>query len=58
MDFYCKDQKQKLNCFNGIDIGRLDPHGGVSNGAIGFDTKSKREEQQYTQIIKKEKNLI
>ena len=56
MDFYCKDQKQKLYCFNGIDIGRLDPHGGVSNGAIGFDAFfPKREEQEYKQIIKKKK---
>ena len=32
-----------------IDIGPKHPHGGVSNGAIGFDAfYPKREEQKYS----------
>ncbi len=56
MNFYCSNLDKKLNCSNGVDIGPLDPHGGVSNGAIGFDAFfPKREETQYKQEIKVKK---
>ena len=54
MDFYCSGSNKKLNCFNGVDIGPLEPHGGVSNGAIGFDTFFPKR-AQYKQEIKTKK---
>ena len=37
MNFYSDNLKNKLTTKKGIDIGCFHKHGGVSNGAIGFD---------------------
>ena len=51
MDFYVKDLKKNLNPNVGVDIGPFDSHGGVSNGAMGFDAfYPKREEEKYQKI--------
>jgi hypothetical protein len=56
MDFYSNDLKMKLTPANGVDIGPHHLHGGISNGAIGFDAFfPKREESQYKQVIKTKK---
>ncbi len=48
MDFYVKDLKKKLSSGVGVDIGSYDIHGGISNGAMGFDAfYPKREEKKY-----------
>lgn len=48
MDFYVGEQKKKLISNLGVDIGKFKVHGGVSNGAIGFDAfYPKREEKKY-----------
>ena len=48
MDFYVKNLKKKLSSGVGVDIGNNDIHGGISNGAIGFDAfYPKREEKKY-----------
>ena len=48
MEFYVKDLKDKLLPGNGVDIGSYDVHGGISNGAIGFDVfYPKRDEGKY-----------
>jgi quercetin dioxygenase-like cupin family protein len=48
MDFYAKDLKKKLQPGTGVDIGGYDLHGGISNGAIGFDVfYPKRNEKKY-----------
>ena len=48
MDFYVSKIKKKLNSNEGVDIGKSDFHGGLSNGAIGFDAfYPKREEKKY-----------
>ena len=51
MDFYVKDLKKNLKPNVGVDIGPFDSHGGVSNGAMGFDAfYPKREEEKYQKI--------
>ena len=48
MDFYVENAKKKLSPDLGVDIGKSKFHGGVSNGAIGFDAfYPKREEKKY-----------
>ncbi|OUX36072.1 MAG: hypothetical protein CBE33_06735 [Candidatus Pelagibacter sp. TMED273] len=48
MDFYVKNLKKKLCAGLGVDIADYDVHGGISNGAIGFDAfYPKREEEKY-----------
>ena len=48
MDFYVKNLKKKLCSGIGVDIAGYDVHGGISNGAIGFDAfYPKREEEKY-----------
>ena len=37
MDFYVENSKKKLYSGLGVDIASYETHGGVSNGAIGFD---------------------
>ena len=50
MEFKCNGVKTKLTEKNGVDIGSFHPHGGISNGAIGFDAFfPKREETKYAQ---------
>ena len=52
MNFYANKIKKKLNQFNGVDIGENHEHGGVSNGAIGFDAfYPKRKEKKYNKNI-------
>lgn len=51
MDFYVENVKEKLTEDNGVDIGSFQIHGGVSNGAIGFDAfYPKREEKKYKTV--------
>ena len=53
MEFYCDKLKKKLTSSNGVDIGPNHPHGGISNGAEGFDAFfPKRSESIYGQSIK------
>tara|TARA_B100000579_G_scaffold363889_1_gene322613 strand:+ start:101 stop:826 length:726 start_codon:yes stop_codon:yes gene_type:complete len=53
MDFYCNHIKEELTDLKGVDIGPNHEHGGISNGAIGFDAFfPKREEGKYSQSIK------
>ena len=53
MDFYSSNLKGILTNINGIDIGPNKIHGGVSNGAVGFDAFfPKREDSKYKQTIK------
>ena len=53
MDFYSQEIKKKLTYKTGVDIGPNHSHGGVSNGAIGFDAFfPKRAETNYNQNIK------
>ena len=48
MNFYSGDLEEKLTKDKGIDIGSYISHGGVSNGAIGFDAFfPKRLEKKY-----------
>ncbi len=48
MDFYVSKIKKKLSPNIGVDIGKSDSHGGLSNGAIGFDAfYPKRDEKKY-----------
>lgn len=52
MDFYANKLKKKLNISNAVDIGRNHEHGGISNGALGFDAfYPKREEEKYKKNI-------
>ena len=52
MNFYANKIEKKLNQFNGVDIGENDEHGGISNGAIGFDAfYPKREEKKYNENL-------
>ena len=37
MNFYCNSINQELTDLTGVDIGPNHEHGGVSNGAVGFD---------------------
>ena len=41
MDFYVSKIK-KIKSQQGVDIGKSDSHGGLSNGAIGFDSTQER----------------
>ncbi len=51
MKFYAQNKTKTLKKGFGIDIGPKHPHGGVSNGAIGFDAfYPKREEQKYKRL--------
>lgn len=53
MKFYSGSLKNKLTTQKGIDIGSFHEHGGVSNGAIGFDAFfPKRIEKKYKNGIK------
>ncbi len=48
IDFYCNQFRQKLTSQVGVDIGSFNKHGGLSNGAIGFDAFfPKRVEKNY-----------
>ena len=48
MNFYCNNLKGRLTKKNGIDIGAFHEHGGISNGAQGFDAFfPKRKEKKY-----------
>ena len=48
MDFYVSKTKKKLYSGLGVDIASFDIHGGISNGAIGFDAfYPKRHEEKY-----------
>lgn len=50
MSFYANNKHEKLSLDKGIDIGPNHLHGGVSNGAVGFDAFfPKREEVKYKQ---------
>ena len=53
MNFYSGNLKNKLTKQKGIDIGSFHEHGGVSNGAIGFDAFfPKRLEKKYQHKVK------
>ena len=48
MDFYVNKLKNKLSSGSGVDIASFDVHGGISNGAVGFDAfYPKRGEKIY-----------
>ena len=48
MDFYVENIKNKLSSGYGVDIASFNSHGGISNGAIGFDAfYPKRQEEKY-----------
>ena len=48
MDFYVNKLKNKLSPGLGVDIASFDVHGGISNGAVGFDAfYPKRKEKIY-----------
>ena len=58
MDFKCENLFNKLTIKNGVDIGPNHRHGGVSNGAVGFDAFfPKRQETEYKQKINSKKNF-
>ena len=43
---------KKLNKSNAVDIGANHEHGGISNGAIGFDAfYPKRDEKKYNKNV-------
>ena len=46
MDFYVNDLKKNLSPGNGVDIASFDQHGGVSNGALGFDAFSQKKRKK------------
>lgn len=53
MNFYSGNLKNKLTKTKGIDIGPFHQHGGVSNGAIGFDAFfPKRSEKKYKHKVR------
>ena len=53
MDFYCNNKNDKLNELTGVDVGLNHKHGGVSNGAVGFDAFfPKRDDKKYKQSLK------
>ena len=48
MNFYANGEHKTLTPNNGVDIGPNHVHGGISNGAIGFDAFfPKRQEEKY-----------
>ena len=52
MNFYAGDAKKKLLPNDGVDVGPHAKHGGISDGAIGFDAfYPKREEKKYKNNI-------
>jgi hypothetical protein len=53
MNFYSHHLKDKLTKKKGIDIGSFHQHGGLSNGAIGFDAFfPKRSEKKYKHKVR------
>jgi quercetin dioxygenase-like cupin family protein len=51
MNFHVNKIQKILNTENGVSIGPNCPHGGISDGAIGFDVFfPKREETKYKRI--------
>jgi hypothetical protein len=53
MNFYSGSFKDKLTKQKGVDIGPFHKHGGISNGAIGFDAFfPKRNEKKYKREVK------
>lgn len=53
MNFYSGNLKNKLTNQKGIDIGSFQEHGGISNGAIGFDAFfPKRVEKKYKHKVR------
>ena len=53
MNFYSDHLKDKLTIQKGIDIGPFHKHGGLSNGAIGFDAFfPKRFEKKYKHKVR------
>jgi hypothetical protein len=51
MNFHVNKIQKILNTENGVSIGQNCPHGGISDGAIGFDVFfPKREEKKYKRI--------
>ena len=52
MNFYCNRINQELTDLTGVDIGPNHRHGGVSNGAVGFDAFFQKENGKYIQPIK------
>lgn len=53
MNFYSDHLKDKLTKKKGIDIGSFHQHGGLSNGAIGFDAFfPKRPEKKYKHKVR------
>lgn len=53
MNFYSGNLKNKLTNKKGIDIGSFQKHGGISNGAIGFDAFfPKRIEKKYKHKVR------
>jgi hypothetical protein len=54
MNFYSGRKNKKLKINQGIDIGCLHKHGGISKGAIGFDAFfPKRKENKYKNSLTK-----
>ena len=52
MSFYADKEKKILNTSEGIDIGENHVHGGISDGALGFDVfYPKRDEKRYRKNI-------
>jgi len=52
MNFYANKIEKKLNKSNAVDIGANHEHGGISNGAIGFDVfYPKRDEKKYNKNV-------
>ena len=52
MNFYANKIEKKLNKSNAVDIGANHEHGGISNGAIGFDAfYPKRDEKKYNKNV-------
>ena len=48
MEFYADNKKKLLKVGDGVSIGKNHSHGGISNGAIGFDAFfPKRDEDRY-----------
>jgi quercetin dioxygenase-like cupin family protein len=54
MNFHADGNHKLLSCNDGVDIGPNHVHGGISNGAIGFDAFfPKRQELKYRKDLKK-----
>ena len=48
LNFYCNRINQELTDLTGVDIGPNHEHGGVSNGAVGFDAFFPKREMENT----------